>query len=130
VAAPHPSYPLRGRKNGLRAVFSPFGVFAAQKLQVLETAGIHAGHPCGFSPFEVCASRKLQELVTAGILPAHPVIFGLGVFAQQKPQEMETAGVHASMAFCPSGGLVVYKVNADALGMNSGSRGREKFPPA
>jgi hypothetical protein len=72
VAAPHPSYPLRCPKmtschfwawgfasqnpkdmetagilpassNGIRAVFSPFGVFASQKLQGMVTAGIHAG---------------------------------------------------------------------------------------
>jgi hypothetical protein len=59
---------LRGRKNGIRAVFSPFGV---------------------------CAPRKLQALVTADILSAHPVIFGLGVFAARTPQELETAGIHA-----------------------------------
>jgi hypothetical protein len=40
VAAPHPSYPLRGRKNGIHAVFSPYGVFTSQKLQELETADI------------------------------------------------------------------------------------------
>jgi hypothetical protein len=28
----------------------------------------------------------------------HPVIFGLGVFAAQKPQEIETAGIHADRA--------------------------------
>jgi hypothetical protein len=40
VAAPHPSYPLRGQKNGIHAVFLPFGVFAAQKLQEKVTADI------------------------------------------------------------------------------------------
>jgi hypothetical protein len=40
VAASRPSYPLRGRKNGIHAVFSPYGVFASQKLQELETADI------------------------------------------------------------------------------------------
>jgi hypothetical protein len=69
VAASHPSYPVRGRKNGLHAVFSPYGVFASQ---------------------------KLQELETADILSAILSFLGLG-FCIAKPQEVDTAGIHAGL---------------------------------
>jgi hypothetical protein len=65
--------------------------FCFAKPQALVTAGLHAGlkhpHPCGFSPYGVFAAQKLLALETAGLLPAHPVIFGLGVFAEQKPRK-------------------------------------------
>jgi hypothetical protein len=124
--------------------------FCGAKPREMETAGLHAGHPCGFSPFGVCAERKLQHwkqptscrhiLSFLGLgfllrknprkwsqpasMPAihadfclsefalrvnssigysrppagHSVIFGHGVFAAQKPREMETAGIHADAA--------------------------------
>jgi hypothetical protein len=40
-----------GLKQRHPAIFGP-GVFASQNPQELETAGIHAGHPCGFSPWK------------------------------------------------------------------------------
>jgi hypothetical protein len=66
--------------------FLGWGFSLRKNPQEMETAGIHAGHPCRFFAFR-SAPRKLQGMVTAGILPAHPVIFGLGVFAEQNPRD-------------------------------------------
>jgi hypothetical protein len=85
-----------GLKQWHPAIFG-LGVFAERKPRGLETASIHAGHPCGFSPFGVYAPRKLQGMEPAGIHAGlkqwHPVIFGHGVFAQQKPRGLETADI-------------------------------------
>jgi hypothetical protein len=64
---------LRCPKNGILPFFG-LGVFAAQKPQEMETAGIHAGlkqrPPAVFSPFGVFAAQKLLGWKQPASMPA------------------------------------------------------------
>jgi hypothetical protein len=70
-SAPHPSYPLRGRKNGIHAVFSPFGVCAPHKLQEIETADILPAIHADFRLAELLRSaQQLHHWKQPASLPA------------------------------------------------------------
>jgi hypothetical protein len=72
--------------SAIHAVFSPFGVFATQKLQEIETAGIHAGlkqrPPCRFFAFR---GPGVSRSETPKNQKAQPFWFGIHAGLKQRP---------------------------------------------
>jgi hypothetical protein len=84
---------LRGRKNGIHAVFSPFGVFATQKLQAMVTADILSAIlpflGMGFSlrenPGEITRSVEFAQSANSEKPKGAAFWFGIQAGLKQRP---------------------------------------------
>jgi hypothetical protein len=103
--------------TGLRYRSGPGAVRRGRFAPLLSLARAKKRPPAVLSPYGVFATQKLQAMETADILSAIYVIFGLGVFAARKPREWkQPASMPARLSALRAVLLFVMKVNADALG--------------